>query len=182
MDFMNLNQAAHGDREHGFITARLRLTRKVVVGYWQDTAVTDEISAWMRSAAGFVAGEKLKVVRFADNMREVAVTEGDKVEAQIKFGWAINSVSMGTLASAVDEVSEKEAEALLAEMKRRYDIVTDNMEAVNYQAKIEIAMRPHLRRARLRCNSNLLRGSLRTEATARPSVPAIDGERLRLWS
>ncbi len=141
MDFMNLNQAAHGDREHGFITARLRLAHKVVVGYWQDAAVTDEISAWMRSAAGYVMGEKLKVVRFADNMREVAVTEGDKVEAQVKLGWAINSFSMGTLAAAVAAVSEAEADALMAELKSRYDIVADNLDAVRYQAKIEIAMR-----------------------------------------
>ena len=90
MDFMNLNQSAHGDREHGFIGARLRLPRKVVVGHWEEAAVRDRLSGWMRAAAAFADGRSLKVARFGDNMREVAVTEGDKVEAQIKLGWSIN--------------------------------------------------------------------------------------------
>src|ERR1039457_6516480 len=84
MDFMNLNQSAHGDREHGFIGARLRLPRKIVVGHWEEAAVRDKLAGWMRTAAAFADGRSLKVARFGDNMREVAVTEGDKVEAQIK--------------------------------------------------------------------------------------------------
>ncbi|MDD4096796.1 MAG: L-arabinose isomerase, partial [Oscillospiraceae bacterium] len=131
----------HGDREHGFIGARLRLPRKVVVGYWDDAKVLGEVSDWMRSAVGFIAGQSLKVVRFADNMREVAVTEGDKVEAQIKFGWAINSLSMGDLVQEMDGVGESDIEAVFEECKQKYDIVTANVDAVKYQIKIEIAMR-----------------------------------------
>jgi L-arabinose isomerase len=141
MDFMNLNQSAHGDREHGFINARLRLPHKVVVGYWEDKKILDEISDWMRSAAGIIEGNSLKVVRFADNMREVAVTEGDKVEAQIKFGWAVNSLAMGDLVQAVDGVNDKEIDRVYDECKQKYEIVTDKIDAVKYQIKVEIAIR-----------------------------------------
>ena len=96
MDYMNLNQSAHGDREHGFIAARMRLPRKVVAGYWKDRPVQEELAAWMRAAIGYDFSRKLRVIRFGDNMRDVAVTEGDKVETQIKLGcrwttgpWAI---------------------------------------------------------------------------------------------
>ena len=87
MDFMNLNQAAHGDREHGFIAARLRIPRKVIAGYWKDERVIDRLGSWMKSAVGVAVSRELKVMRFGDNMREVAVTEGDKVEVQAKLGW-----------------------------------------------------------------------------------------------
>ena len=139
MDFMNLNQSAHGDREHGFINARLRLKRKVVVGYWEDQKVLGEISDWMRSAAGILEGQSLKVVRFADNMREVAVTEGDKVEAQIKLGWAVNSLAMGDLVQVVDEVSDRAVNQVYEECREKYQIVTANIDAVKYQLRIEIA-------------------------------------------
>jgi len=86
MDFMNLNQAAHGDREHGFIAARMRLARKVIAGYWKDAPVLKRLGDWMKAAVGAAFSKELKVMRFGDNMREVAVTEGDKVEAQIKLG------------------------------------------------------------------------------------------------
>ena len=89
MDFMNLNQSAHGDREYGFIGARMGVARKVVVGFWQDEQVQDRIARWMRTAVAYTEGRSLKVARFGDNMREVAVTEGDKVEAQIQFGWSV---------------------------------------------------------------------------------------------
>ena len=141
MDFMNLNQSAHGDREHGFINARLRLRRKVVVGYWENEKVLGEISDWMRSAAGIIAGQSLKVVRFADNMREVAVTEGDKVEAQIKFGWAVNSLSMGELVQEIGRVSDQVVNAVYEECREKYKIVTGNTDAVKYQIKVEIALK-----------------------------------------
>ena len=141
MDFMNLNQSAHGDREHGFINARLRLPRKVVVGYWENQKVQKEISDWMRSAVGIIAGQSLKVVRFADNMREVAVTEGDKVEAQIKFGWAVNSLSMGELVQEIGKVSDQAVNAVYEECREKYQIVTGNTDAVKYQIKIEIALK-----------------------------------------
>jgi L-arabinose isomerase len=141
MDFMNLNQSAHGDREHGFIGARLRLPRKVVVGYWRDQKVIGKISNWMRSAIGIAASSQLKVVRFADNMREVAVTEGDKVEAQIKLGWSINSLAMGDLVQKMQSVTNAEIEAVFEECRNKYEIVTDNLKAIKYQIKMELAMR-----------------------------------------
>ena len=95
MDFMNLNQSAHGDREHGYIHARMRLPRKVVAGFWQDGEVRRRIGVWMRAAAARADGLDSVVLRLGDNMREVAVTEGDKVEAQIKFGWQVNTWGIG---------------------------------------------------------------------------------------
>ena len=95
MDFMNLNQAAHGDREHGFIATRLRMPRKVVAGYWKDEKVQKRIGDWMKAAAGVAVSKTMKVMRFGDNMREVAVTEGDKVEVQTKLGWQVNTWAVG---------------------------------------------------------------------------------------
>lgn len=106
MDYMNLNQSAHGDREHGFIGARLRMPRKVVAGYWGDETTRARVGRWMRAAIGAYESRRLKVCRFGDNMREVAVTEGDKVEAQIKLGWSVNSWGVGDLVSIVDRVTE----------------------------------------------------------------------------
>ena len=111
MDFMNLNQSAHGDREHGFIGARLRMARKIIVGYWQDEEPQDKLAAWMRSAYGVMVSENLKMVRFGDNMRQVAVTEGDKVEAEIKFGWDVEYQPVGALVEAMETVTEAEIDA-----------------------------------------------------------------------
>ena len=105
MDFMNLNQAAHGDREHGFIIARMRLQQKIVTGFWEDQPVLDEIGTWMRAAVAYDFSRNLRVMRFGDNMREVAVTEGDKVEAQIKFGWQVNTWPVGNLVEEIGKVS-----------------------------------------------------------------------------
>jgi len=91
MDFMNLNQAAHGDREHGFIGARLRKARKIITGYWKEKEVLEQLANWSRAAIGFNESQNLIVCRFGDNMRNVAVTEGDKIEAQIKLGWQVNT-------------------------------------------------------------------------------------------
>lgn len=146
MDFMNLNQAAHGDREHGFIGARLRMARKVVVGYWQDAPVQEKIGLWMRSAVGFMTSKSLKVVRFGDNMRQVAVTEGDKVEAQIKLGWQVNTHAVGDLAAEMNAVTEAEIDAVITDYKAKYTFNTDDMEAVRYQAREEIAMKKILER------------------------------------
>ncbi len=141
MDFMNLNQSAHGDREHGFIGARLRKARKIVVGYWEETAVREKIGGWMRSAVGIAAGKSLNVVRFGDNMRQVAVTEGDKVEAQIKFGWQINTHGVAVLAAGADAVTENEIDALISEYQALYTLETENMASVRYQARLELALR-----------------------------------------
>lgn len=150
MDFMNLNQSAHGDREYGFIGARLRLARKVIAGHWESPEVRRRIGAWMRSAIAFTEGRRLKVARFGDNMREVAVTEGDKVEAQIKLGWSINGYGVGELVRYINEVSDADAEKLLAEYSGLYDIAPEaaaegpGRDSVREQAKIELAMRAFL--------------------------------------
>ena len=146
MDFMNLNQAAHGDREHGFLGARLRLPRKVIAGYWQDEAVQRRLGDWMRVAVGVAFSRSLKVMRFGDNMREVAVTEGDKVEAQIKLGWQVDYWPVGHLVETMDAVTEAEIDAQMAQYKDRYDFATDDMDTVRYQAKEEVAMRKILER------------------------------------
>ena len=119
MDFMNLNQAAHGDREHGFIMSRLRLDRKVVVGYWQDAAVQRRIGAWCRAAAAWHDWQGAKFCRFGDNMREVAVTEGDKVAAQVQFGYSVNGYGVGDLVKSVNAATDREVDRLLAEYDKR---------------------------------------------------------------
>ena len=140
MDFMNLNQSAHGDRETGFMASRLRMNRKVVMGHWEDPEVTKRIAAWMRSAAGVVLGKELKICRFGDNMRYVGVTEGDKVEVEIKLGWECNTYAVGDLAKAIDACTEEEVDAKMAEYTSKYDMNTDNIDSVRYQARCEIAM------------------------------------------
>jgi L-arabinose isomerase len=149
MDFMNLNQSAHGDREHGFIGARLRLPRKVVVGHWEAPAVLEKLSGWMRTASAFADGRSLKVARFGDNMREVAVTEGDKVEAQIKLGWSINGYGVGDLVKVVKEVSDAEVEKLVKVYADEYEIAADakagaGLERVKVQARIELGLKTFL--------------------------------------
>ncbi len=144
MDFMNLNQAAHGDREHGFIAARLRMPRKVIAGYWKNPDVLQRIGSWMKSAVGVAVSRNLKVMRFGDNMREVAVTEGDKVEVQTKLGWQVNTWAVGDLVQVMNEVTEAEIDALMAEYEAKYDIGTPNIAAIRYQAKEEIAMKKML--------------------------------------
>ncbi len=141
MDFMNLNQAAHGDREHGFIAARLRMPRKVIAGYWQNPDVLKRIGDWMKAAVGVAVSKNMKVMRFGDNMREVAVTEGDKVEVQTKLGWQVNTWAVGDLVKEMNAVTEEEIDALMAEYTSKYDIATDNLYAIRYQAREEIAMK-----------------------------------------
>ena len=144
MDFMNLNQAAHGDREHGFIAARLRMPRKVIAGYWQDEDVQARIGSWMRAAVGVAFSKSLKVMRFGDNMREVAVTEGDKVEVQTKLGWQVNTWPVGKLVETMNEVTEAEIDAKMAEYESLYVMATEDIETVRYQAREEIAMKKML--------------------------------------
>ena len=141
MDFMNLNQAAHGDREHGFIAARLRMPRKVIAGYWKDEEVQKRLGRWMRTCLGVDFSRNLKVMRFGDNMREVAVTEGDKVEVQAKLGWQVNTWAVGDLVEVMNQVTDAEIDELMEVYKANYDIATDNVEAIRYQAREEIAMK-----------------------------------------
>ena len=154
MDFMNLNQAAHGDREHGFIAARLRMPRKIIAGFWKDPEVQKRLARWMRVCVGVRASRTMKVMRFGDNMREVAVTEGDKVEAQIKLGWQVNTWATGDLVKEMSKVSEEEIDALFAAYKEKYDIATDNITAIRYQAREEIAMKRMMDRNGCRAFSN----------------------------
>lgn len=141
MDFMNLNQAAHGDREHGFIGARLRAPRKVIAGFWKNENVQKKIGQWMKVAVGVAFSRSLRVMRFGDNMRDVAVTEGDKIEAQAKLGWEVNTWAVGDLVKEMNSVSEAEIDKLMETYLAAYDVNTDNMEAIRYQAKEEIAMK-----------------------------------------
>jgi L-arabinose isomerase len=150
MDFMNLNQAAHGDREYGFINTRMGITRKVVVGYWESASVRERIGSWMRTASAFTESKNLKVARFGDNMRQVAVTEGDKVEAQIRFGWSVNGYGVGDLVARMNAISESQVNALMDEYAELYDIVPAGHHngpvrgAIVYQARIELGLRAFL--------------------------------------
>lgn len=151
MDFMNLNQSAHGDREFGFIMSRMRLTRKVVVGHWQDSQVHARIDAWARAAAGWSDWQGARICRFGDNMRFVAVTEGDKVEAEIKFGYAVNTHGVGDLVKAVNDVSDEEITKLVAEYESLYSVAAalrkggERHQSLREAAKIEVGLRSFLR-------------------------------------
>jgi L-arabinose isomerase len=152
MDFMNLNQSAYGDREHGYIHARMNLNRKVLAGFWQDPELRRRIGVWMRSAAARHEGASTPLMRFGDNMREVAVTEGDKVEAQIRFGWQINTWGVGELAQHYGNISDTDAEKLLKDYAERYEFAPAVQSpglarnAVLEQAKIELALKGLLER------------------------------------
>ena len=154
MDFMNLNQAAHGDREHGFIAARLRMARKVIAGYWQDKKVHKRLGSWMKAAVGVAVSKNMKVMRFGDNMREVAVTEGDKVEVQTKLGWQVNTWAVGDLVKEMSAVTEQEIDALMTEYSAHYEIATDHIEAIRYQAREEIAMKKMMEKEGCKAFSN----------------------------
>jgi len=146
MDFMNLNQAAHGDREHGFIMSRMNMNRKVVVGHWTEEDVQSQIGIWTRAAAAWHDFQTLRVARFGDNMREVAVTEGDKVEAQIKFGISVNGYGIGDLVRMVNKVSEGEIDKLVKEYGDIFEVTGAGRPGgefhtnVRYQARLEIAL------------------------------------------
>ena len=144
MDFMNLYQSAHGDREHGFIGARLRKPRKIIVGYWENEEVVQQLADFMRVCAGVAECKNLKVARFGDNMREVAVTEGDKVEAQIKLGMSVNYYPVGDLVVYVNAVTAAEVDAEYECVSNAYQIKTDDIDSVKYQIKIELGMKKFL--------------------------------------
>jgi L-arabinose isomerase len=150
MDFMNLNQSAHGDREHGYIHTRMKLPRKVVAGFWQDAKLRRRMDVWMRAAAARKDGQDSVVMRFGDNMREVAVTEGDKVEAQIRLGWQVNTWGIGGLAARYAKISDDRADKLAEEYAARYELAPEVKQggkaraAMLEQAKIEIALKEML--------------------------------------
>ncbi len=150
MDFMNLNQSAHGDREFGFMMSRMRLERKVVVGHWQDSKVHEGINAWCRAAAGWQDMQQTNFVRFGDNMRQVAVTDGDKVEAQLKFGYSVNTYGVGDLVAVINKVKTKEIDDLCEVYDKEYKLTASlkkngkQHQALKNAAKIEIGLRKFL--------------------------------------
>jgi L-arabinose isomerase len=150
MDFMNLNQSAHGDREFGFIMSRMRLNRKVVAGHWQDLQVLDQINGWARTAAGWFDWQGAKFARFGDNMRNVAVTEGDKVEAEIKFGYSVNTYGIGDLVKVINETSDAAIDKLVKEYADSYRLGSslakggEQHGSLREAAKIEIGLQAFL--------------------------------------
>jgi L-arabinose isomerase len=150
MDFMNTNQSAHGDREYGHIVTRMGIERKVIVGHWSDETVINRIAGWMRTAIGIMESSHIRVLRVGDNMRDVAVTEGDKVEAEIKFGWEIDAYNITDIAQSIDSISDAQGEALLEEYYASYDIILAGRDAkefrrhVKEQALIELGFRKFL--------------------------------------
>ncbi|WP_085522967.1 L-arabinose isomerase [Tuberibacillus sp. Marseille-P3662] len=150
MDFMNLNQSAHGDREYGFINTRMKVPRKVVVGHWQDSTVRKRVGDWMQTAVAHTESKHLKVARFGDNMRNVAVTEGDKIEAQIKFGWQVDYFGIGDLVERVNDVSDEDVKALFDEYSKLYELDPEAKktgavrDSILEQARIELGLKAFL--------------------------------------
>ncbi len=151
MDFMNLNQAAHGDREFGFICTRMKKNRKVIVGHWSDVKVQNKIAVWMRVVSAWADMQNMKIARFGDNMREVAVTEGNKVNAQMKFGFSVNGFGVGDLVKVINEISDTEINKLVEEYFDSY-IFSDEAKKngskfsnVYEAAKIELGLRAFLK-------------------------------------
>jgi L-arabinose isomerase len=151
MDFMNLNQSAHGDREFGFVVARLRLEHKIVVGHWRDSDVIADLEGWSRVACAIAESRRLKIVRFGGmNMREVAVTGGDRVEAEIQFGWSINGHAVGDLVKQIAEVGDADIERLVEEYEAKYALAPalrrggDQRETLRHAARQELGLRAFL--------------------------------------
>ncbi len=150
MDFMNLNQSAHGDREFGFIVSRLRRNRKVVVGHWQDEEALQQIGVWARAAAGWHDWQGAKFVRFGDNMRFVAVTDGDKVEAEYKFGYSVNTYGIGDLVKVINDMSDASVDNLIKEYADKYKLAAGleiggtRNKSLRDAAKIELGLKAFL--------------------------------------
>lgn len=138
MDFMNTNQSAHGDREYGHIVSRMGIERKVVVGYWDDKDVQKRIADWMRTAIGVIESSHIRILRVGDNMRNVAVTEGDKVEAQIKFGWEIDAYNITDIAEYVQAVSQSDIDTLVEEYYSKYDILLEGRDPAEFKKHVAV--------------------------------------------
>lgn len=179
MDFMNLNQSAHGDREFGFIGSRMRLERKVVVGHWKDPEVHERIKVWARAACGWHDLQGARFARFGDNMREVAVTEGDKVEAQIKFGFSVNGYGVGDLISYINQTQETHINKLVEEYQDKYTLAAglrkggSQHSSLREAAKIELGLRNFLQ-------DNNIKGFTDTfeDLHGLPQLPGIAVQRL----
>lgn len=138
MDFMNTNQSAHGDREFGHIVSRMGIERKVIVGYWNNKEVQERIARWMRTAIGVMESSHIRILRVGDNMRNVAVTEGDKVEAQIKFGWEIDSYNITDIAEYVNSVPQEEIDKLVEEYYEKYNIILDGRDEDEFRRHVAV--------------------------------------------
>ena len=138
MDFMNENQSAHGDREYGHVVSRMGIERKIIVGHWTDPEVIEELAAWMTTALGVMESSHIRVARFGDNMNNVAVTEGDKVEAQIKFGWEIDHYNVNDLVDYVNAVSTGDVSALTEEYYSKYNILLEGRDAAEFRKHVEV--------------------------------------------
>jgi L-arabinose isomerase len=141
MDFMNLNQSAHGDREFGFIMTRMRLNRRVVTGHWEDSDVINQVNNWSRAAAGWNDWQGARFARFGDNMRQVAVTEGDKVEAELRFGYSVNGYGVGDLVKVISQVTDKEVENLVKEYGDKYELASTLKKGGDHHASLFEAAR-----------------------------------------
>ena len=138
MDFMNENQSAHGDREYGHMVTRMEIPRKVIMGHWSDKNVQERIARWMRTAVGIMESSHIRVVRVADNMRNVAVTEGDKVEAQIKFGWEVDAYPVNEIADYVKDVAEGEMNTLVEEYYDKYEILAEGRDEKEFRRHVAV--------------------------------------------
>lgn len=143
-DYMNLNQSAHGDREYGYINARLQKNNKIIYGYWGDEEIQNEIADWEDVAVAYNESFKLKVARFGDTMRDVAVTELDKVEAQIELGWTIDYYAVGDLVEVINGISEKEVNELYQELKTKYDFVEGSNSAEKFEQSVKVQLKQYL--------------------------------------
>ena len=181
MDFMNLNQAAHGDREFGFIQARMGIPRKTVTGHVSDPNVAERVGVWMSAARGVAALRTMRLARFGDNMRNVAVTEGDKVEAEIRFGVSVNTYGVQDLVALVDAQADGDVTELCRLYEDEYDVVPelrqggDRHASLRYGAQIELGLRDLPDRGWLHRLHHQLRGSRWPPAAPRPGRPATDG-------
>ena len=151
MDFMNLNQSAHGDREFGHIVSRMRKNRKIVVGHWSDAAVQQRIAVWMRVATAWADAQDMRIIRFGDNMNNVAVTDGDKVEAEMRLGYHVDYYPIGDLVAVMERFSDKDIDGLVAQYEKEYTFVDDckpgakNYNQVREAAREELALRAFLK-------------------------------------
>lgn len=151
MDFMNLNQSAHGDREFGYIIARLKIPRRVIAGYWEHEDIQIKIRDWMKTVVSIVESRTIRVARFGDNMRNVAVTEGDKIEAQIKFGWTVDYYGIGDLVETMKEITENQVDQLFEEYKELYEMNPESLvpgplqNSIKEQARIELGLKAFLK-------------------------------------
>ena len=179
MDFMNLNQSAHGDREFGFVETRMRLRRKTVVGHWSDPVVVDRIGTWARAACGWHEAQTLSVARFGDNMRWVAVTEGDKVEAQLRLGVAVNGYGVGELVEAVRDVPDAVVDRLVEQYEADYELAPalrrdgERRESLRDAARIEAGLRAFLEAGGFRAFTDTFE-----DLDGLPQLPGIAVQRL----